>query len=242
VRGDFTFQDVSFSYHGGDKPALRDFSLDIRAGDSVAVVGESGAGKSTLMNLIIGFHRPTSGRILLDGSDMETLDLRTYRRHLAVVPQATVLFSGSVRDNIAYGMPDVTDSQIAHAVELANAAEFVREMPQGLDTLIGENGAKLSGGQRQRIAIARALVRNPRVILLDEATSSLDVYSESLVQQAIERLLEGRTTFVVAHRLSTIRKCRRIVVMREGRCVESGSHEELLARRGEFHRLRNLQH
>jgi ATP-binding cassette subfamily B protein len=241
VEGAFEFRDVGFAYPGSDTPAVAGLNLTVQPNESVAVIGQSGAGKSTLMSLVIGFYRPTSGQILLDGADMEDLDLRSYRHHLAVVPQNTTLFSGSIRENIAYGMTDVGDEEIWEALRVANADEFVGEMPEKLDTSIGENGVKLSGGQRQRIAIARAVVRRPKVIIFDEATSSLDVFAEAQVQEAVERMLAGRTTFVVAHRLSTIRKCTRIVVMREGRVVETGSHEDLFDSHGEFFRLKTLQ-
>jgi len=241
VEGSFEFQDVTFSYNGGSRPALEGFNLKVGTSESLAVVGESGAGKSTLMNLIIGFYRPTSGRVLLDGRDMQTIDLRTYRKRLAVVPQSTALFSGSIRENIAYGLAGISDEQIWQALATANAADFVCEMPDRLDTTIGERGVKLSGGQRQRIAIARAVIRDPSVIIFDEATSALDVVAESQVQEAIERMISGRTTFVVAHRLSTIRKCNRIIVLKDGRLREIGSHQELMDARGEFYRLKSLQ-
>jgi ATP-binding cassette subfamily B protein len=241
VGGNFLFENVNFAYNGAKRPAVRNFSLEVQANDCIAFVGESGSGKSTVMNLIIGFRRPTSGRILLDGVDMEALDLRTFRRSLAVVSQNTILFSGSIRDNITYGLDDVSEEALRRAVRMAHAEDFIDALPDGLDTMIGEHGGKLSGGQRQRIAIARALIRNPKVIIFDEATSALDVASERLVQQAMEELIEGRTTFIVAHRLSTIRHAHRIVVMRKGECVEVGSYEELVARKGEFHRLVSLQ-
>ncbi len=207
----------------------------------IAVVGESGSGKTTLMSLLIGFRRPTAGKILLDGRDMETLDLRQYRKFLAVVPQQTHLFSGSLRDNITYGLPGVPEAEIQRVIDMAQLREYVDGLPAGLDSLIGESGAKLSGGQRQRVAIARALIRNPRVIILDEATSSLDVRSERLLQQAIEEMVKGRTTFIVAHRLSTIRNASRVVVMKDSRCVEIGRPAELHAAGGEFARLKTLQ-
>ncbi|NBC18385.1 MAG: ATP-binding cassette domain-containing protein [Bacteroidetes bacterium] len=241
IIGEYEFQDVTFRYKDDDAPAIQDFSLHVNPGESIALVGASGAGKSTLMNLLIGFHRPTAGRILLDGRDMQKLDLRTYRKFLAVVPQETVLFSGSVRENIAFGLREVSDDRIWEALEIANASDFVTRLPEGLDTPIGEHGGWLSGGQRQRLSIARAIIRRPKVIIFDEATSSLDAVAESLVQDAIDRLIAERTTFVVAHRLSTIRKCDRIVVMKDGRCIESGTHEELMDLQGEFHRLQTLQ-
>ncbi len=241
VAGRLTFDDVTYTYEGSQRPALANIAHDVKAGESIAVVGESGSGKSTLISLVIGFRRPTTGRILLDGRDMANLDLRQYRRFLAVVPQTTLLFSGSVRENIAYGLASVSDKRVWEVLEMANAAEFVSKMPDGLDTKLGELGARLSGGQRQRISIARALIRDPRVIVLDEATSSLDVVSESLIQEAIQRLIKGRTTFVVAHRLSTIRNANRILVLKNGVCVESGTHKQLMKAKGEFYKYKVLQ-
>jgi ATP-binding cassette subfamily B protein len=241
VRGELVFDRVGFTYPTAASPAVRDINLRVEAGECIALVGESGAGKSTILNLIIGFRRPTEGRILLDGIDMEELDLRQFRSHLAVVTQQTILFSGSLRENIAYGLRNAEERKIREAIEMANAAEFIDRFPLGLDTPIGESGKMLSGGQQQRIAIARALIRDPRVIILDEATSSLDVIAEFQVQQAIERLIKGRTTFVVAHRLSTIRIANRVIVMKAGAVAEAGTHDELMARKGEFFRLRSLQ-
>jgi ATP-binding cassette subfamily B protein len=241
VKGHFVFDNVSFTYDKAQQPAIRNFRAEIFAGESVACVGESGSGKTTLMSLVIGFRRPTEGRILLDGTDMRDLDLRQYRRFLAVVPQTTLLFSGSIRENIVYGIETVDDRRLWEVLEMANAAEFVSKMSHGLDSKLGELGARLSGGQRQRISIARALVRNPKVIILDEATSSLDVVSESLIQEAIQRLIKGRTTFIVAHRLSTIRNAGRILVLKNGACVESGTHEELMKAKSEFYKYKLLQ-
>ncbi len=242
VRGRFSFEDVGFAYEEGRAPALEGLDLDVAAGECLAVVGESGSGKSTLMNLVIGFRRPTRGRILLDGEDMAGLDLRQYRRRLAVVPQQTLLFSGTVRENITYGLPGVGEERVQAAIDLANLRSVVAGLPDGLDTALGEHGGRLSGGQRQRISIARAFIRDPRVVILDEATSALDVVSEAEVQEAIHRLLEGRTTFIVAHRLSTIRHAHRIAVFKAGRLVELGPAEDLLALDGEFARLKRLQH
>ena len=240
VRGAVAFEGVGFAYDEGRR-AVRDFTLRVSPGETVALVGASGAGKSTVLNLVIGFIRPTSGRLLLDGTDMNALDLRTYRRFVSVVPQESILFDGTVRENVAYGMDDAGDAAVREALRDANALEFVDRLPQGLDTVVGEHGARLSGGQRQRLAIARALIRDPRVLILDEATSALDTRSEALVQQALARLLHGRTTFVVAHRLSTVRRADRIVVMRDGAIQEIGGHEELLRRGGAYTALHSGQ-
>ena len=241
VVGRFVFRGVGHTYPDSDRPSVEDFDLEVRAGETIALVGGSGAGKSTVLNLVIGFLRPSRGQILLDGADMETLDLRDYRTWLSVVPQDSILFEGSVRDNVTYGMTDVSEEAVREALRDANALEFIERMPQGLDTVIGERGARLSGGQKQRLAIARALIRDPRVLVLDEATSALDSRSEALVQQALARLVRGRTVFVVAHRLSTIRGADRIVVMDQGRIVEIGSHAELLRRGGAYAGLQAAQ-
>ncbi|NKQ28861.1 ABC transporter ATP-binding protein, partial [Streptomyces galbus] len=231
VRGAVAFDRVGHAYEDDGRPAVQDFTLEVAPGETVALVGASGAGKSTVLNLVIGFIRPTSGRLLLDGTDMSGLDLRTYRRFVSVVPQESILFDGTIRENVAYGMEDEADEEaVRAALRDANALEFVDRLPQGLDTLVGDRGARLSGGQRQRLAIARALIRDPRVLVLDEATSALDTRSEALVQEALARLLRGRTTFVVAHRLSTVRGADRIVVMDDGRIREIGTHEDLLRR------------
>lgn len=242
VRGAVDFQQVGHVYGESERPAVHDFTLSVRPGETVALVGASGAGKSTVLNLVIGFIRPTSGRLLLDGTDMNDLDLRTYRRFVSVVPQESILFDGTIRENVAYGMEDEADEEaVRAALRDANALEFVDRLPQGLDTVVGERGARLSGGQRQRLAIARALIRDPRVLVLDEATSALDTRSEALVQEALARLLHGRTTFVVAHRLSTVRGADRIVVLGDGRIQEIGTHEELLLRGGAYTALHSGQ-
>jgi ATP-binding cassette subfamily B protein len=241
VRGAVTFQGVGHTYDEQLRPAVRDFTLTVTPGETVALVGASGAGKSTVLNLVIGFIRPTTGRLLLDGTDMNTLDLRTYRRFVSVVPQESILFDGTIRDNVAYGMDDADEETVRAALRDANAMEFVEKLPQGLETLVGERGARLSGGQRQRLAIARALIRDPKVLVLDEATSALDTRSEALVQQALGRLLRGRTTFVVAHRLSTVRGADRIVVLGEGEILEVGTHDELLRRGGAYAALHSGQ-
>ena len=240
VQGAVRFEDVGFTYRGRDDAAVSDLNFYADPGECIALVGESGSGKSTAMNLLIGFLRPTCGRILLDGRDMDAIDMRSYRRFVAVVSQNVLLFGGSLRENITYGLDNVGDEQLQAVVEAANLGDVVANLPEGLETPLGEHGAQLSGGQRQRIAIARALIRDPQVIILDEATSALDVVSERLVQEALERLIAGRTTFIVAHRLTTIRNADRIIVMRGGRMVEQGSHSQLLAQDGEFARLKAL--
>ena len=234
VRGEFEFCNVTFCYDPGAEPALRNFSLHVRPGETIALVGASGAGKSTVAQLVIGFIRPTSGKILLDGKDMNELDLRTYRRFISVVTQETILFDGTIRDNIAYGVPDANDEDIFRAVKFASLEPLINSLPEGLNTPIRENGSRLSGGQRQRIAIARALLRDPRVLILDEATSALDVDSESEIKEALEKLMKGRTSFVIAHRLSTIQNADRIIVMGEGHVLETGTHAELIAYNGRY--------
>jgi ATP-binding cassette, subfamily B, bacterial len=241
VGGNFAFQKVSYQYDSTSQPAITHVDLEVRSGETIAFVGPSGSGKSTLVGLILGFLRPTSGRILLDGREMNEIDLRSYRRWLSVVSQETLLFQGTLRDNVIYGTENVTEERLQTALRDANVLEFVAALPDGMNTMIGEKGARLSGGQRQRIAIARAIIRNPRVLILDEATSALDVESEFLVQQALERLVEGRTTFIVAHRLSTIRNASRIVVLEHGKIVEMGTLEELLACKGKFSKMHSLQ-
>ncbi|WP_418276893.1 ABC transporter ATP-binding protein [Isoptericola jiangsuensis] len=241
VRGHLRLEGVSHRYADATEDALAGVDLDVPAGRTVAFVGSSGSGKSTLLNLVLGFVRPTGGRILLDGQDMAELDLRTVRRSVSVVPQESVLFEGTVRDNVAYGLDDPSDERVRAALRDANALEFVESMPEGWDTVVGQRGARLSGGQRQRLAIARALVRDPRILFLDEATSALDPEAEATVRDALARLMRGRTTLVVAHRLSTVRGADRIVVLDRGRVVESGTHAELLARSGRYARLHAVQ-
>lgn len=241
VIGDIRLERASHRYAGAGEDALHEIDLHIPAGRTYAFVGSSGSGKSTLLNLVLGFVRATSGRLTIDGADVQELDLRTVRRSVSVVPQESVLFEGTIRENIAYGLPDVADERIEQALRDANAWEFVSGQPDGWDTVVGERGARLSGGQRQRLAIARALVRDPRILLLDEATSALDPESEELVKEALGRLMTGRTTLVVAHRLSTIRQADRIVVLERGRIVEQGSHDDLLAASGRYAHLHATQ-
>ena len=234
LRGEIIFENVTFNYPRGREVALKDISLAIKAGETIAFIGESGAGKSTLVNLAIGFRQPTAGKIYLDGKELRELDLRTYRRQIGVVPQTTLLFNGTLRENVTYGLGKISDDALWKILADANLAEFVRALPKGFDTPLGESGTQLSGGQRQRLAIARALVRNPRLVILDEATSALDTESERLVQEALVRLTQGRTTLIVAHRFSTIRHAHRIVVLSHGKIVEQGTQTELLARDGQF--------
>ncbi len=241
VTGRLDLEGVEYRYEADGAAAIDGVDLSIRPGETIAFVGSSGSGKSTMLNLVLGFLRPTSGRVLLDGEDMQLLDLRTVRRFMSVVPQESVLFEGSIRDNIAYGLRGVTDARIERAMRDANAWSIIEELPQGLDSVVGERGARLSGGQRQRLSIARALVRDPRILLLDEATSALDSESEAIIADALGRLMKGRTTLVVAHRLSTIRSADRIVVLEKGRVVEVGSHDELIGRNGRYAELHRVQ-
>jgi ATP-binding cassette subfamily B protein len=234
IRGEFDFENVHFEYPGDDveekMASLNGVNLHVFPGETIGIVGPSGSGKSTLMSLIIGYYRPTAGKLRLDGHEMQAIDLRSYRRHLSVVGQETILFEGSLRENICYGMGEVNDDRLWQAIRNANAEDFIQALPQGVDTFIGERGSRLSGGQRQRVAIARALLRDPRVLILDEATSALDGGSEAIVQDALDRLMVGRTTFVVAHRLSTLRRANRIIVLEGGQIVESGTPAELARR------------
>ena len=241
VTGTFDFEDVCFHYKNNEHNVLNHLNLHVKAGETIALVGESGAGKSTILNLVIGFHQAESGKVLIDGKDLSKIDLRTYRKHLAVVPQTSILFSGTIRDNITYGCENVSEEQLQNVIKAANLSDLIASLPKGLDTMVGEHGGKLSGGQRQRISIARALIRDPKVIVLDEATSALDSISEKLIQQALNNLTEGRTTFIVAHRLSTIRDADRIAVIADGHCTEYGTYDELMALKGEFYQLKQIQ-
>ncbi len=240
VRGRVEFQNVSFAYATGEA-VLRDIDLVVEPGEVVALVGSSGAGKSTLVDLIPRFYDPQQGRILIDGHDIRGVSLASLRRAMGIVTQEVILFNDTVRNNIAYGLADVDQAAVEAAARAANAHDFITQMPRGYDTLIGDRGTMLSGGQRQRLSIARAILKNPPILILDEATSALDTESEQLVQEAIDRLVKDRTTFVVAHRLSTIRGADRIYALRAGRVVESGGHQELLDRGGVYAELYNLQ-
>ena len=242
AKGRIEFEHVSLSYEQDHRLALRNICLEIPAGQAVALVGASGGGKSTMANLVPRFYLPTSGRILLDGHDLADLTLASLRANIGLVSQEVVLFNDTVAANIAYGqMREVPEGEIIAAAQAAHAMEFIREMPQGLHTLVGERGVKLSGGQRQRIAIARAILKNAPVLILDEATSALDSESERQVQAALESLMQGRTSMVIAHRLSTIEKADRIVVLQKGEIVETGTHLELLAKGGVYAQLHRIQ-
>ncbi|MFO1019762.1 MAG: ABC transporter ATP-binding protein [Planctomycetales bacterium] len=234
VRGNFELRDVSFTYPGHAQPVLQHVNMHVAAGETIAFVGPSGAGKTTLCNLIARFFDPTAGQILLDGQDLREIDIESYRKLLGVVEQDVFLFDGTVAENIGYGIGDATDAQIQRAAELAHAAEFIMQLEQTYDTRIGERGVRLSGGQKQRIAIARAILADPRILILDEATSNLDSESEALIQASLGALMSERTCFVIAHRLSTIRHADRIVVLEGGRLIESGSHAELMERSGRY--------
>lgn len=243
IQGDLQFEAVGFSYENDDSYdfVIHNFNLEIKPGMSIALVGSSGAGKSTIAKLAARFYDPQQGRILIDGYDLRDLSISSLRSHVGIVPQETLLFYGTVRDNIAYGKLDATDQEIEMAAQAANADSFIQDFPQGYDTLIGEQGIKLSGGQRQRIAIARVLLKNPQIVILDEATSALDSESEQLIQDSVKQLFQGRTSLVIAHRLSTIRHVDLIVVLEKGEIVETGSHTDLIARGGRYARLYELQ-
>ena len=240
VSGRLAFEHVSFAYDVR-QPVLTDLSFSAKPGELVAIVGPTGAGKTTVMNLLHRFYDPTEGRITVDGTDLRQVTLDSWYRQIALVPQETVLFGGTILDNIRYGHRDATEDAVREASRAAHADQFIMDFPDGYRTLVGEKGVNLSGGQRQRIAIARAVLKNPRILLLDEATSSLDTESERLVQEALERLMKGRTTFVVAHRLTTIQGADRILVLDRGRIVESGTHGELIARQGLYQYLYSVR-
>jgi ABC-type multidrug transport system fused ATPase/permease subunit len=237
VRGEVEFDKVSFAYDPETAPVLREVSFHVRPGEKVALVGPSGSGKSTIISLIPRFYDPDGGRVLVDGHDLCEVSLASLRRNVSMVLQSPVLFSGTVRDNLSYGRPRASFEELKEACRAANALEFIEALPHGFDTEVGEGGGFLSGGQRQRLTIARAFLKNPRILILDEATSALDTASERLIQQSLEKLMEGRTAFVIAHRLSTVVNSDRIMVMRAGRVVESGRHEELISAGGLYSEL-----
>lgn len=241
VRGYVEFKNVSFAYNK-DEQVLDDVSFSIQPGQIVALVGPSGAGKSTVASLLPRFYDVTGGSITIDGRDLRSVTLNSLREQVGIVPQETILFNGSVYDNILYGRLDATQEEVEAAAKAANAHSFIMELPQGYDTMLGDRGMNISGGQRQRIAIARAILKNPQILILDEATSALDTESERVVQEALDRLMVGRTSFVIAHRLSTIKNADRILVMEKGRLAESGSHGELMARGGLYAHLYNIQY
>ncbi len=240
VQGGIEFDHVSFGYNK-DIPVLKDVSLQVRPGEQVALVGPSGAGKSTVIQLVHRFFDVDEGAIRIDGHDIRDTELKTFLNHVALVPQETLLFGGTIRENILYGKLDATDEELDQAARFANAYDFIKDLDQGYDTVVGEKGVKLSGGERQRIAIARALLKNPKILILDEATSSLDNQSEMLIQDALENLMQDRTTLIIAHRLSTVHNADRIIVLDKGRVVESGNHKELMANAGLYYKLYTLR-
>jgi subfamily B ATP-binding cassette protein MsbA len=241
IKGTIDFENVEFEYDK-DVPVLKGVSFHAEAGATTALVGSSGSGKSTILSLVLNFIQPTTGSILIDGHDLQTVRLRDYRKHLGVVLQDNFLFDGTILDNIRFSNPEANIQEIKSVCRIANADEFIEKFPNGYDTIVGERGVKLSGGQRQRIAIARALLANPRVLILDEATSSLDSESEALIQEGLNRLRAGRTTFVIAHRLSTIRSADQILVVESGEILERGTHEQLIAMEGRYKQLYDKQY
>jgi ATP-binding cassette subfamily B protein/subfamily B ATP-binding cassette protein MsbA len=241
VEGRITLRGVTFRYPESEGDVLRDVDLEVQAGETIALVGRSGAGKTTLCNLVARFYDPSYGAILLDDVDLRDLDLSSYRRLLGIVEQDVFLFDGTIAENIGYARSEASGEEIIHAAEIANAAEFIDRLPQRYNTIIGERGVRLSGGQRQRLAIARAVLADPKILILDEATSNLDSESERLIQQSMQQLMQGRTSFVIAHRLSTITNVDRIVVLEDGQIVETGSHAELLERSGIYRHMVQLQ-
>lgn len=241
VRGEITFENTGFQYRNGESPVFEHLNLKIKEGETVAFVGESGAGKTTILNMVIGFLHATEGRVLIDGQDMESINLKSYRSNIAVVPQTPILFSGTIRENITYGKEDISEERLMEIIRAANLEEVIEQMPDGVETMVTERGSNLSGGQRQRISIARAFIRDPKVLILDEATSALDSISEEKIRTATERLVKDRTTLIVAHRLSTIRNADRIAVIGKGGLREYGTYDELMEKKGEFYQLRQLQ-
>lgn len=240
VHGSINFDNVCYRYPDSKTDFIKNFNLQVKKGECIALVGSSGSGKSTIVNMVIGFMMPTDGSLTIDGKPVDLLNLSSYRHFISVVPQNSILFTGTIRENILYGLEGVSEERLSEVVRLANVNEFTDKMPDGLDTYVGEHGGKLSGGQKQRISIARALIRDPKILILDEATSALDNVSEYHVQQAMNELIKDRTTFIVAHRLSTIRDADRIVVMENGKIEEIGTYDELIVKKGKFYELKNL--
>jgi ATP-binding cassette subfamily B protein len=236
VRGAVRFEGVGFGYDPG-RPVLQDITLDVQPGERIAIVGRSGAGKTTLMHLLCRFYHPDTGRVLVDGVDLRTVHVADLRAQIAVVLQEPFLFSGSIATNIRYGRPEASFEEVVAAARAANAHEFIVGKEDGYDTEVGERGDRLSGGERQRIAIARALVRDPRILILDEATAAVDVHSEQVIREAVTRLAAGRTTFIIAHKLSTVRTADRFIVLDHGRILESGRYDELMQHRGPFFQM-----
>ena len=241
LEGNYEFDNVFFNYPDDKTPVLRGLDLTVKAGETIALVGESGSGKSTILNLVIGFDRPNSGTVKIDGVDIHDIDMRSCRKFISVVPQNSILFSGTIKENITYGCPHITKEHLNYVIKAARLDSVIASMPKGINTVVGEHGAKLSGGQRQRISIARAIIRNPKVIIFDEATSALDSITEREIQEAIDNLTADRTTFIVAHRLSTIKNADKIAVIEKGRCVEFGTYDELMNKKGKFYELKQLQ-
>lgn len=240
IKGSLKFEEVGFYYNKGEN-VLEDINLTIEAGETVGLVGSTGSGKSTIVNLLMRYYEPTEGSILLDGIDLREIDMQSLREHTGIVLQDPFLFRDTIANNIAYGNPDVSIEQIIEAAKTANAHEFISKLPDAYDTHLGERGIGLSGGERQRISIARAVIRDPHVLILDEATSAVDTHTEKLIQEAIDRLIQNRTTVIIAHRLSTLRKADKIVVLDDGKIVEVGTHNELMERQGKFYSMIQMQ-
>jgi ATP-binding cassette subfamily B protein len=241
ITGRVEFSDVTFRYQGESNDALRDLKFTAKPNQIVALIGATGSGKTTLVNLIPRFYDVREGAVLVDGIDIRDVDLPSLRRQIGIVLQTSLLFSDSIRDNIAYGRPDASMDEIIAAAKAAQAHEFITEMPEGYDTVVGERGVTLSGGQRQRVAIARALLLDPRILILDDSTSSVDTQTEHLIQRALDRLMDGRTTFVIAQRLSTVRRADQILVLDQGEIAERGTHDDLLAQNGLYREIYELQ-